>query len=140
MGALREELRRNLTNAGAVLVGWAELRGKLPYPSLPRVVSFAVKLEPASESVWDYARAYFEAEDKIALLEEHAKACLRRYGFAAEVAGERGNPDTEFPVQTAAIAAHLAERDPDGLLVTPDFGRDVRFGTVFTDATWKKTE
>lgn len=146
MGVLREELRRNLLNAGAVLVGYASLRGdeKLPYPALTQAVSYAVRLEPADGSVWSYARAYFEAEGKMALLAEHAKACLRRYGFAGEVMpkaymdGE--TPVTEFPDQTAAIAAGLAERNADGLMTVPEFGVNVRFGTVFTDATWKKNE
>ena len=87
MGVLREELRRNLMNAGAVLVGYASLAGneKLPYPALTQAVSYAVRLEPADGSVWAYARAYFEAGDKVELLAEHVKACLRRYGFAGEV-------------------------------------------------------
>ena len=146
MGVLREELRRNLLNAGAVLIGYASLAGneKLPYPALTQAVSYAVRLEPAHESVWAYARAYFEAEGKIALLAEHVKACLRRYGFAGEVMpkaymdGE--TPVTEFPDQTAAIVAGLAERNGEGLLTVPEFGVNVRFGTVFTDATWKKNE
>ncbi len=146
MGVLREELRRNLLNAGAVLVGYAALENdeKLPYPALPRAVSYAVKLEPAGESVWDYAKVYFDAEEKVALLGEHAKACLRRYGFSAEsmpkASMDSENPDTEYPDQTAAVAAGLAERGADGLLNTPEFGRNVRFGTVFTNATWKKSE
>ena len=146
MGVLREELRRNLMNAGAVLVGYASLAGneKLPYPALTQAVSYAVRLEPADGSVWACARAYFEAGDKVELLAEHVKACLRRYGFAGEVMpkaymdGE--TPVTEFPDQTAAAAAGLAERNGDGLMTAPEFGVNVRFGTVFTDATWKKTE
>ena len=146
MGVLREELRRNLLNAGAVLVGYASLAGneKLPYPALTQAVSYAVRLEPADGSVWAYARAYFEAEGKVALLAEHAKACLRRYGFAGEAMpkpfmdGE--TPVTEFPDQSAAVAAGLAERNADGLAAAPEFGVNVRFGTVFTDATWKRSE
>ncbi len=146
MGVLREELRANLLNAGAVIVGFGSLRGneKLPYPALPQAVSYAVKLEPAGDTVWDYARAYFAAGEKIALLAEHAKACLRRYGFSAEVMprafmdGE--TPVTEFPDQAAAIAAGLGTRNAEGLTETPEHGVNVRFGTVFTDATWKKNE
>ena len=83
-----------------------------------------------------------DAEEKIALLAEHARACLRRYGYSAEVMpkafmdGE--TPVTEFPDQAAALAAGLAERNADGLLQTGEFGTNVRFGTVFTDAPWKK--
>ncbi|MGN0838796.1 MAG: hypothetical protein ACI4NN_06905 [Pyramidobacter sp.] len=146
MGVLREELKHNLLNAGAVLVGFGTLRdsSRLPYPALPRVVSYAVKLEPKSSSVWDFARAYFEAEEKTALLAEHVKATLRRYGFKAESPVKTDldaeNPDTVFPDQEAAEAAGLAGRDALGLLSTAQFGRNVRFGTVFTDATWKKPE
>ena len=59
MGVLREELRHNLLNAGAAIVGFGSLRGneKLPYPALPQVVSYAVKLEPAGDTIWDFARA-----------------------------------------------------------------------------------
>ena len=49
-------------------------------------------------------------------------------------------PVTEFPDQAAALAAGLAERNADGLLQTGEFGANVRFGTVFTDAPWKKGE
>ena len=144
MGVLREELRHNLLNAGAASVGFGSLRGneKLPYPALPQVVSYAVKLEPAGDTIWDFARAYFDAEEKAALLAEHARACLRRYGYSAEVMpkafmdGE--TPVTEFPDQAAAIASGLAERNEQGLLSTPEYGANVRFGTVFTDAPWKK--
>lgn len=146
MGVLREELRRNLFNAGAVIVGYTTLKDheKLPYPALPQAVSYAVSLEPKGDSIWDYARAYFEAEDKVALLAEHAKACLRRYGYSAEVMpkaymdGE--NPDTVFPDQAAAEAAGLGSRNADGVMEAPEFGRNVRFATVFTDAPWKKAE
>lgn len=146
MGVLREELRHNLLNAGAVIVGYATLRGdgRLPYPALPQAVSYAVKLEPAGESIWDYARAYFDAEKKVALLAEYAKACLRRYGYSAEVMPkselDSENPDTYFPDQAAALAAGLAARGDDMLLTAPEFGRDVRFGTVFTNAPWKRVE
>lgn len=144
VGILRKELRHNLLNAGAVLVGFATLEGneKLPYPALTAVVSFAVKLEPADDSVWSFARAYFDAEPKMAMLAEHVKASVRRYGFNGEVMPkavlDMEHPDTEFPSQAAAIAAGLAVRGEDGLLVTKDYGKLVRFGTVFTDATWKK--
>ncbi len=146
MGVLREELRRNLLNAGAVIVGFGTLRGdeRLPFPALEQAVSYAVKLEPQGDTIWDYARAYFDAEEKTALLAEHARACLRRYGYSAEVMpkafmdGE--TPVTEFPDQAAALAAGLAERNADGLLQTGEFGTNVRFGTVFTDAPWKKGE
>ena len=146
MGVLREELRRNLMNAGAVLVGYASLEKneKLPYPALTQAVSYAVRIEPADGSVWAYARAYFEAESKVKLLSEHAKACLRRYGFVGEVMPkaymDSETPVTEFPDQVAATAAGLAERRGDGLMTTSEFGANVRFGTVFTDATWKKAE
>lgn len=146
MGVLREELRRNLMNAGAAAVGYGTLRRseRLPYPALTRVVSFAVKLEPNGDTIWDFARAYYEAEGQIALLAEHARACLRRYGYLAEVMpkpfldGE--TPVTEFPDQEAAIAAGMAERGGDGLLCAPDLGKNVRFGTVFTDAPWKRDD
>ncbi len=144
MGVLREELRRNLLNAGAAIVGYGSLRGNanLPYPALEQTVSFAVKLEPRGGTVWDFARAYFGAEEKIALLTEHARACLRRYGYSAEAMprafldGE--TPETPFPDQDAAIAAGLAERADDGLLRVPGLGANVRFGAVFTDAPWKR--
>ncbi len=144
MGVLREELRRNLLNAGAEIVGYGSLKGdgRLPYPALEQTVSFAVRLEPKGDTVWDFARAYFGAEEKIGFLAEHARACLRRYGYSAEAMprtftdGE--TPATEFPDQAAAIAAGLAERSEDGLLRVPELGTNVRFGTVFTDAPWKK--
>ena len=144
MGILREELKHNLLNAGAVKVGFASLEGddRLPYPALTAAVSFAVSLEPYDDSIWSYAKAYFDAEPRMALLAEHAKACLRRYGFKAEImpksALDAEHPDTEFPSQTAAVSAALAERGEDGLLRVPEYGKCVRFGTVFTDATWKK--
>lgn len=146
MGSLREELRHNLMNAGAVLVGYALLRGneKLPYPALTQAVSYAVRLEPTDYSVWAYARAYFEAKSKVALLAEHAKACLRRYGFSGEVMPgtyiDTETPVIAFPNQIAAAAAGLGKRNSDGLMVTSEFGVNVRFGTVFTDATWKRNE
>lgn len=143
MGVLREELKSHLLNSGAVLVGFGALNDdRLPYPALPRVVSWAVKLEPESDGGWDFARAYFGADQRIAFLAEHVKAILRRYGFKAESLSELGikgeNPDTEFPDHSAAEAAGLAARDAQGLLSTARYGRNVRFGTVFTDATWKK--
>ena len=144
MGILREELRHNLFNAGAVIVGYATLEGneKLPYPALTAAVSYAVKLEPEDDSVWSFAKAYFDAEPKMELLAEHAKACLRRYGFKAEAMPkatlDREHPDSEFPSQAVAIAAGVACRSDDGLTDTQEFGKLVRFGAVFTDATWKK--
>ncbi|MGI6075228.1 MAG: hypothetical protein ACOYD9_02510 [Pyramidobacter sp.] len=145
MGVLREELKSHLLNSGAVLVGFGTLNdARLPYPALPRVVSWAVKLEPQGDSQWDFARAYFEADQKTAFLAEHVKAILRRYGFKAESPSESEikseNPDVEFPDQAAAEAAGLAARDALGLLSTARYGRNVRFGTVFTDATWKKNK
>ena len=131
MGVLREELRRNLMNAGAVLVGYASLAGneKLPYPALTQAVSYAVRLEPADGSVWAYARAYFEAGDKVELLAEHVKACLRRYGFAGEVMpkaymdGE--TPVTEFPDQTGRRRTGGTQRR------RPDDGAGIRRQRAF---------
>ena len=144
MGILREELRHNLFNAGAVIVGYASLEGneRLPYPALTAAVSYAVKLEPEDDTIWSFAKAYFDAEPKMELLAEHAKACLRRYGFRAEsmpkASLDQEHPDSEFPSQAAAIAAGVASRAEDGLTENPEYGKLVRFGTVFTDATWKK--
>lgn len=144
MGVLREELRHNLLNAGAVLVGFAKLKEckNLPFPALPRAVSFAVKLEKEEGASLD--DAYAAAGSRCELLAEHAKACLRRYGFTGEMMPaafiSEESPRAEFPDQTAAIDAGLAEKGEDGLLHTGEFGHNVRFCTVFTNATWKKTE
>ncbi|MDY3868385.1 MAG: epoxyqueuosine reductase [Pyramidobacter sp.] len=150
MGVLREELRRNLTEAGAVLVGFADLKDckDLPYPALTCAVSYAVAINPRiAASIADGPTQEYEAEyDRlnalISHLAEHAKACIRRYGFKAEGVPSTNNSYNRetllagFPHKTAAVLAGLGWIGKNDLFVTEQYGCAVRIGTVFTDATF----
>ena len=150
MGVLREELRHNLMEAGAVLVGFADLAGcgELPYPARTRAVSYAVAINPrivasiAEGPTLEYEEEYNRLNKLIGLLSEHAKACIRRYGFKAEGVPSTNNNYNEetllagFPHKTAAVMAGLGWIGKNDLLVTEQYGCAVRLGTVFTDATF----
>lgn len=155
MGVLREDLRRDLTANGAVLVGFAdvltadpEAKSLLPYPALTRLVSFAALMNPATAAAAidgpgpDYEREVERLSSVIALLCHFTKAILHRYGYKAEnvpVIGQDFDPmalPKVFSNERAAVDCDLGWIGKTGQFTCADYGMAVRLGTVFTDASF----
>lgn len=141
-----------LTGWGAVLVGYADLRGRLdPLPfGLASAVSIAVKLSDAVvDPVVDgptylYGRHYGVANALLDSLSFRTAQLLEEMGWRAlpvPATYHEYLPTLEeevaisaFPHKTAATLAGLGWIGKSALLITPERGPRVRLATVLTDA------
>ncbi|MFW6189892.1 MAG: 4Fe-4S binding protein [Planctomycetota bacterium] len=142
-----EELLRMLTERGATLVGFADLRG-VPAEvraGLPRGVSLAVALDP--EIIADiqdgptpeYMDLYHRANEFLTGLAEAGAAFLRERGHRAEGWQASGGIDGQTlsvrtQHKTLATRAGLGWVGKCALLVTEHYGSAVRFASILTDA------
>ena len=148
MSQLNERIRQRLIDAGAGLVGFADV-SELPAAmtgGLPRAVSIGVPLNPAiaREIAHGPTPRYFGEYHRInALLghlSEQTAALLRDAGHRADpvqATTEHFDPVTlSAPVQhkTIATRAGLGWIGKSALLITKEYGPAVRLGSVFTDA------
>jgi epoxyqueuosine reductase QueG len=142
------ELTEMLEARGAVLVGFADLRG-LPADvrrGLPFAVSIAVALDPGIVSEipngphQDYADLYRRANRLLDELAEAAAEFLRERGYEAIALAATGKGidaetlSTRLPNKTAATRAGLGWIGKMALLVTEEYGSAVRLVTVLTNA------
>ncbi len=156
--SLARRLERDLKNAGAVLVGFADLRPVTPRPfeHLPTGVALALPFDPdpalgrnpgRDSANPDYVEAYRQNRLKLDPLVELGTGILRREGFQAEGYGyeifgdQRGgdmNPELHltayYQQKTTARLAGLGWIGRMGVLVTRAWGPFVWLGTIFTDA------
>jgi epoxyqueuosine reductase len=112
-------------------------------PPLPRAVSFALRLRPASLEGLERGpneaevREYRRVNDELIEIGEACVALFRAHGYEGERVDDDapdGPTDPEiFASKTAATQAGLGWIGKTALLVTPQFGSSVRLGTVFTD-------
>lgn len=152
-------LERSLKNAGAVLVGFADLRPVTPRPfeHLLTGVALALPFDPdpalarnpgQGAANPDYVAAYGRNRLKIDPLVELGTNILRREGFRAEgygyeiFGGQRGgdmNPalhlTAHYQHKTTARLAGLGWIGRMGVLVTRSWGPHIWLGTIFTDAS-----
>ncbi|WP_296868972.1 4Fe-4S dicluster domain-containing protein [Thermovirga sp.] len=139
-----EDLKNMLTESGAALVGFADLRDVTPYPELPYGISIGFALDPEIISnitngpTHEYARLY-----------DHANQSLWRLGILAEeMILSRGgrvknlpptidkvpeNLRTILPHKTVATKSGLGWIGKCALLVTKEYGSALRFTSLLTD-------
>jgi len=148
MGSVNTEIERTLVEAGAALVGFADLIS-LPADirqSMPRAVSIAVALEPAviGQIVNGPTKAYFAEYNMVNnLLSRMARDTVEflegkgHNAFATEptvkLAGLTGLA-SGLPHKTVATRAGLGWVGKSNLLITESFGSAVRLVMVLTDA------
>lgn len=146
--SVKASLRLSLTNYGADLIGFADLRELPPAvrQGLPFAVSIAVALNPAVVSgilhgpTREYLAEYHQVNERLAELAESCAIILRQHGHRAIPAAPTkshvalGEYDTPLPHKTVATCAGLGWIGKCALLVTERHGSAVRLTSVLTDA------
>ncbi len=146
MEALARDLRAALHQAGAVLVGIADLRGLVSGP-LETGVAVAVPLpvdvlrEIRGGPTRAYLEAYRQLNERLDAIVTAGAALLIARGHAAQarttdVVQWRDDPEwrTPLPHKTVATRAGLGWIGKSCLLVTPKYGSGVRLSSLLTDA------
>ncbi|MFO8060223.1 MAG: epoxyqueuosine reductase [Bacillota bacterium] len=143
------KLRKSAVNAGAVLVGFADLS---QLPQRPRQfmicgVSVAVALDPEIVAgIGDgpslaYVEEYERVNDLLATLSRRVAGVLRSGGYRAVPLPPTGMDfdsetlSTPLPHKTVATRAGLGWIGKNALLITEEYGSAVRLGTILTDAS-----
>ncbi len=140
-------LKEKLTEKGASLVGFADLR-QLEYPTLIGLqygVSIAIAMTPSivrgisAGVTLEYYAEYNQLNNKLQeladigcrILEEHGYQAL---GQAATTHTESGTYRTALPHKTVATRAGLGWIGKNALLVTQKFGSALRLSSILTNA------
>lgn len=154
MESLNEQIRLELSSAGADLVGFADISA-LPAKmrgSMTRAISIAARLDPSvvSELAEGPTQRYWREYDRLnALLAQICKIgvdILRRSGaqaLAIEATTAKLDQATlseRLPHKAVATRAGLGWIGKSALLITPQFGPAVRLGSVLTDADFQTGE
>lgn len=147
---LADALSDRLHNAGAVVVGFADLTplDQATRQGFPRAVSFAMPLTPsivagiAEGPTEAYAEEYSRLNALLSQTSQEIAACIEARGWRAHARPATGDWSAAtlrapFQHKTAATLAGLGWIGKCALLVTPDFGPAVRWATVLTDAPLK---
>lgn len=144
--SLATEIRKILGNAGAALVGFANIEG-LTGANFPVGISVAVPLPPeivheiAEKPTAAYAQAYRDLNEQLDaivlagerfLAERGYNACALTKSRVSETRIDRYQ--TQLPHKTMARLAGLGWIGKSCLLVTPQYGPAVRISTLLTDA------
>lgn len=142
-----QELRDLLSARGASLVGFADL-APVPEPArrgFPRAVSFGFAIEPnvvagiRNGPTAEYRAVYDSYNVRLTALAEETAAWLTARGWRAEARPGTGDWDRQtlrapFSHKMAATLAGLGWIGKCALLINPEFGAAVRWGTVLTEA------
>lgn len=140
-------LVRTLEEAGATLVGFADVRrlDEQARQGLPRAVSIGVALTPQiiadiadgpNDAYWD---EYLRVNALLLEIAQAGAAVLAAAGYRAVPLPATGDIDTDtlsvpFQHKTAARLAGFGWIGRCALLINPDYGAAVRWGTILTDA------
>jgi epoxyqueuosine reductase QueG len=154
MESLNEQIRLELSSAGADLVGFADISA-LPVKmrgSMTRAISIGARLDPSvvSELADGPTQRYWREYDRLnALLEQLCKTgvdILRRSdaeALAIEATTAKFDEATlseQLPHKAVATRAGLGWIGKSALLITPQFGPAMRLGTVLTNADFETGE
>jgi epoxyqueuosine reductase len=151
-GGVCEDLREQVLDWGASLVGFADLHGAAP-PALsrwPGAVSIAVALDPAAVSglrdgpTAEYYTEYRRVNSTLNEIAGRTAQAIYHLGYRGEpfpatlpsaYQGEEfaRSLTVAFQHKTAATRAGLGWVGKNALLVTPRFGPRLRLATVLTD-------
>lgn len=144
--SLAAEIREVLGNAGAALVGFADITG-LPETNFPIGISVAVPLPPeivrdiAVRPTVAYAQVYRDLNEQLDSIVLAGERFLAERGYnALALTKSRVNEtrinryQTRLPHKTVARLAGLGWIGKSCLLVTPQYGPAVRISTLLTDA------
>ena len=137
-------LKDKLHQAGASLVGFADLTGVSPEADMPFGISIAYALDPTIVSqigegpTSEYAALYHRANDILGALGNLASEMIASQGWKAKCipptskvsAAELSTP---LPHKTTATRAGLGWIGKCALLVTERYGSAVRLASVLTD-------
>lgn len=154
MGNLSERLKKELTDAGASLVGFADLRG---IPAEQRdgfdyAVSIAAAIKPevingiGTGPTKEYYNEYYSLSKLLDDLDRKAAEIIISSGYTAvpkvrsSVKIEYRDHSTILPHKTVATRAGLGWIGKCAMLVTPQYGSAVRISSVLTDAPLEVAE
>lgn len=151
MEPLNEQIRLELSSAGADLIGFADISSlpKRMRGSMTRAISIAAKVDPSvvSELADGPTQRYWREYDRLnTLLVQLCKIgvdILRRSGaeaMAIEATKAKVDEVTlseRLPHKAVATRAGLGWIGKSALLITPKFGPAVRLGSVLTDADFE---
>ncbi|MDO5294930.1 MAG: 4Fe-4S double cluster binding domain-containing protein [bacterium] len=141
---LTKELKEVLLEAGASLVGFADLKG-IVEDGFPCGVSMAIAiptqliLSIEDGPNMDYYTLYHDYRSKLNHVALVGERFLREKGYIAkaqttEVVEEYGNYRTKLPLKTVATRAALGWIGKSALLVTKEYGSAIRLTSLLTDA------
>jgi epoxyqueuosine reductase QueG len=138
---LGSQLKTRLFQAGATLVGFADIRD-LAIAGFPRAVALAIAYHPEVVACLDtkvdrFERHLSETRERMKVLLEECGHFLQEQGFRTRVPEiSRTLPGlvSEFSHKTAATKAGLGWIGKNALLVNPEYGCGFRLASVLTDA------
>ncbi len=154
MKELSEQLKIELAELGAALVGFADLTS-LPgdqRDGFDYGISLAVAIEPAiingigNGITQEYCDNYLELNQLLDSLAMKAAAIINAHGYKAwpktkaNVSIDYNDHSTILPHKTVATRAGLGWIGKCALLVTEKYGSAIRFTTVLTDAPLEAAE
>ena len=143
--SLQEQLLKTLYDAGAALVGVADLRD-VPGAEFPFGVSVVLPLEKhivtdlLTAPTKEYHDAYHTLNQQLNEIVLTGEAFLKKQGYRAlaQIKDDSVHVDEKLqfsmPYKTVATRAGLGWIGKNALLVTPEYGCAVRIATLFTDA------
>lgn len=163
IGDLAEQFTAEMKKAGAIMVGFADLRivKPRPFPELPTGVALAVPFADLSlarkpgapEADPRYIEAYTRSGQSLDPIAERGVEFLRRAGYEAwgygsetffDKQGQDMNPEAYltsfYQHKTTATLAGLGWIGRMGVLVTPKMGPHVWLATIVTDAPFAPAE
>lgn len=144
------ELKREIYNLGASIVGFADLKDCIPkeFDKYPYGISIAVKLDDKiidkikNGPTMEYSKHYREINDKLNLIAGEIKKNIEENGhhaFIIEASNivDETNLKGLLPHKLIATRAGLGWIGKNDLLVTSEYGPRIRLVSVLTDMQLK---
>ena len=109
------------------------------FEEYPRAISIGITLPPTAmrETVAKSTKVYNETNQQLNSITAHLSSLLQQEGYKALSFPKTEKVDDNTFISLHKLAANLAdlgEIEKNGLLVTPEAGPGVNWGTILTDA------
>ena len=107
------------------------------FEDYPRAISIGITLPPTRETITKTTKVYSETNQQLNSITAHLSSLLQHKGYKALSFPKTEKIDDKSFISLHKLAANLAdlgEIEKNGLLVTPEVGTSVNWGTILTDA------